>query len=171
MSLTRRRIIQPLRLRHTSLPAADDPTIRSPHARVYVNGDEVTEQSPYPWAEGGVISTAADLDRFLVALFQGRLLLPAEQKLLFDVPNVPGATTNTRYCFGTEACYSVGGLMRYRLPSGEYAWGKTGSRPGWDNGFFATRDLRHRVVYSLNPTGRGSDLDHIRAIVGAGLAD
>lgn len=166
-----RRIIQPLRLRHTSLPAADDPTIRSPHARVYVNGDEVTEQSPYPWAEGGVISTAADLDRFLVALFQGRLLLPAEQKLLFDVPNVPGAVTNTRYCFGTEACYSVGGLMRYRLPSGEYAWGKTGSRPGWDNGFFATRDLRHRVVYSLNPTGRGSDLDHVKAIVGAGLAD
>lgn len=118
-----------------------------------------------------MISTAADLDRFLVALFQGRLLLPAEQKLLFDVPNVPGAATNTRYCFGTEACYSVGGLMRYRLPSGEYAWGKTGSRPGWDNGFFATRDLRHRVVYSLNPTGRGSDLDHVKAIVGAGLAD
>jgi D-alanyl-D-alanine carboxypeptidase len=165
-----RRIIQPLRLRHTSLPAADDPTIPSPHARVYVNGDEVTEQSPYPWAEGGVISTSADLDRFLVALFRGRLLPPAQQKLLFDVPNVPGAATNTRYCFGTEACYSVGGLMRYRLPSGEYAWGKTGSRPGWDNGFFATRELRHRVVYSLNPTGRGSGLDHIKAIVGAGLA-
>ncbi|GAB2873199.1 serine hydrolase domain-containing protein [Lentzea nigeriaca] len=165
------RIIRPLRLRHTSLPAADNTTIPSPHARVYVNGDEVTEQSPYPWAEGGVISTAADLDRFLVALFRGRLLPPAQQKLLFEVPDVPGAATNTRYCFGTAACFSAGSLMRYRLASGEYAWGKTGSRPGWDNGFFATRDLRHRVVYSLNPTGRGSDLDHVMAIVTAGLSD
>jgi len=117
-----------------------------------------------------VISTAADLDRFLTALFRGRLLPPAQQELLFDVPDVQGAAANVRYCFGTEACYSAGGLMRYRLPSGEHAWGKTGSRPGWDNGFFATRDLRHRVVYSLNPTGQGSDLDHIVAIVGAGLA-
>ncbi|KJK53083.1 beta-lactamase [Lentzea aerocolonigenes] len=165
------RIIRPLKLRHTSLPAADDPTIPSPHARVYVGGHDVTEQSPYPWAEGGVISTAADLDRFLTALFRGRLLPPAQQELLFHVPDVKGAATNTRYCFGPEACYSVGGLMRYRLSSGEYAWGKTGSRPGWDNGFFATKNLRHRVVYSLNPTGQGSDLDHIMAIVGAGLAD
>ncbi|MFC3898711.1 serine hydrolase [Lentzea rhizosphaerae] len=147
------------------------PAIPTPHAQVYVNGDDVTEQSPYPWAEGGIISTAADLDRFLVALFQGRLLPRARQRLLFEVPSVPGAVTNTKYCFGTESCFSAGGLMRYRLPSGEHAWGKTGSRPGWDNGFFATRDLRHRVVYSLNPTGRGSDLDHVKAIVGAALAD
>ncbi|WP_112270227.1 serine hydrolase domain-containing protein [Lentzea terrae] len=164
-----RRIIRPLRLRHTSLP--DGPAIPAPHAQVFVNGDDVTEQSPYPWAEGGIISTAADLDRFLIALFRGRLLPPAQQKLLFDVPDVPGAATNTKYCFGTEACFSVGGLMRYRLANGEYAWGKTGSRPGWDNGFFATRDLRHRVVYSLNPTGRGSDLGHVVAIVSAGLSD
>ncbi|MFI9817469.1 serine hydrolase domain-containing protein [Saccharothrix variisporea] len=165
----RHRIIRPLRLRHTSLPSADDLEIPSPHARVHVDGYDVTEQSPYPWAEGGIISTAADLDRFLVALFRGRLLPPAQQQLLFDVPNVPGAATNTRYCFGTEACYSAGGLMRYRLANGEHAWGKTGSRPGLDNGFFATRDLRHRVVYSLNPTGRGSDLGHVVAIVSAGL--
>ncbi|WP_371579347.1 serine hydrolase domain-containing protein [Streptomyces sp. NBC_01314] len=165
-----RRITQPLRLRHTSLPAADDTTIPSPHAQVYVGGRNVTEQSPYPWAEGGMISTAADLDRFLTALFRGRLLPPAQQRLVFDVPKARSAATNTN-CFGPEACYSVGGLMRYQLPSGEYAWGKTGSRPGWDNGFFATRDLRHRVVYSLNPTGTGSDLAHIKAIVGTALAD
>ncbi|GAA4914862.1 serine hydrolase domain-containing protein [Streptomyces coeruleoprunus] len=165
-----RRIIRPLRLRHTSLPAADDPTIPSPHARVYVLGQDVTEQSPYPWAEGGMISTAADLDRFLTALFRGRLLPPAQQKLVFDVPKVKSSATNTN-CFGPAACFSIGGLMRHQLPSGEYAWGKTGSRPGWDNGFFATRDLRHRVVYSLNPTGKGSDLAHIKAIVETALAD
>ncbi|MEV0451154.1 serine hydrolase domain-containing protein [Streptomyces sp. NPDC050600] len=165
-----RRIIRPLGLRHTSLPAADDPRIPSPHARVYVRGQDVTEQSPYPWAEGGVISTAADLDRFLTALFRGRLLPPAQQRLVFDIPAVSSAAGNTN-CLGTEACFSVGGLMRYELPNHEYVWGKTGSRPGWDNGFFATRDLRHRVVYSLNPTGQGSPLPHIKALVTAALTD
>ncbi|MFJ9453652.1 serine hydrolase domain-containing protein [Kitasatospora sp. NPDC101447] len=163
-----RRIIRPLHLAHTALPAADDPTIPSPHAQVRVDGQDVTEQSPYPWAEGGMISTAADLDRFVTALFRGRLLPPAQQKLVFEVPDVPSAADNTN-CVGGTACYSLGGLLRHQLPNGEYAWGKTGSRPGWDNGVFATRDLRHRVVYSLNPTGAGNDLPYIRAIVDAAL--
>ncbi|MFF2957647.1 serine hydrolase domain-containing protein [Streptomyces sp. NPDC057963] len=166
----RHRIIRPLGLRHTSLPAADDPTIPSPHARVYVDGDEVTEQSPYPWAEGGMISTAADLDRFLTALFRGRLLPPAQQKLVFAVPRVDSATTNTS-CPDGEACFSVGGLMRYTLPNGQSVWGKTGSRPGWDNGFFATPDLGHRVVYSLNPTGTDSGIAYIQRIIIASLMD
>ncbi|MFE3763825.1 serine hydrolase domain-containing protein [Streptomyces sp. NPDC059104] len=166
-----RRIIRPLQLRHTGLPAADDPTIPSPHAQVYVRGQDVTEQSPYPWAEGGLISTAADLDRFFTALFRGRLLPPAQQKLVFEVPTVKSAADN-KNCFGQEACYSVGGLMRYKLANKEYAWGKTGSRPGWDNGFFATRDLRHRLVYSLNPTDTGKDLlPYIKALVDGALAD
>ncbi|MGW3494302.1 serine hydrolase domain-containing protein [Streptomyces sp. NPDC001020] len=165
-----RRILGPLHLSHTSLPAADDPTIPSPHAQVFVDGQDVSEQSPYPWVEGGMISTAADLDRFITALFRGRLLPPAEQKLAFHVPRVKSAADNTS-CFGKHACFSVGGLMRYKLPSGEYAWGKTGSRPGWDNGFFATRSLGHRVVYSLNPTGAGSDLQRIQEIVTVSLAD
>jgi len=166
----KRRIIRPLYLSHTSLPAADDPTIPSPHAEVYVDGQDVTEQSPYPWAEGGMISTAADLDRFITALFRGRLLPPAQQKLVFEVPKVRSAVDNAN-CVGHAACYSIGGLMRYPLPNGEYSWGKTGSRPGWDNGIFATRDLEHRVVYSLNPTGTGNDLPYIKAIVNAALAD
>jgi D-alanyl-D-alanine carboxypeptidase len=164
-----RRIIRPLHLRHTSLPSADDPTILSPHAEVYVDGQDVTEQSPYPWAEGGVISTAADLDRFMTALFRGRLLPPAEQELVFEVPAAANGTDN-KNCTG-KPCYSTGGLMRYELPDGEEVWGKTGSRPGWDNGLFATRDLRHRFVYSLNPTGAGNDLPYIKALINAALTD
>ncbi|MFE9650531.1 serine hydrolase domain-containing protein [Streptomyces sp. NPDC006365] len=161
-----RRIIRPRHLHHTSLPDADDPTIPSPHAVVHLDGQDVTEQSPYPWAGGGMISTAADPDRFMIALFRGSLLPPAQQKLAFEVPNAKSAAGNSN-CVGQAACYSIGGLLRHQLPSGEYAWGKTGSRPGWDNGFFAIRDLRHRVVYSLNPTGTGNDLLYINA----GLAD
>ncbi|MDX2560208.1 serine hydrolase [Streptomyces sp. TX20-6-3] len=165
-----RRIIRPLQLRHTSLPAADDLSIPSPHATVYVAGHDVTEQSPYPWAEGGMISTAADVERFFTALFRGRLLPPAQQKLVFDVPRVRSAAGNTN-CFGGPACFSVGGLMSHRLGDQEVVWGKTGSRPGWDNGFFATKDLRHRVTYSLNSTGAASPLTHIRQVVGAALVD
>ncbi|WP_323139621.1 hypothetical protein [Streptomyces sp. NBC_01443] len=65
-------------LLHDSLAAAADAP-PAPGSEQQYNGlnSFVTEQSPYPWAEGGVISTAADLDRFFTALFRGRLLPPA----------------------------------------------------------------------------------------------
>lgn len=150
-----RRLLRPLGLRNTSLPAAGDTTLPSPHTRVYVGADDVTEQSPYPWAEGGMISTAADLDRFTTALFRGRLLPPALQKVAFSVPDVPSAPQN-RNCLNGTSCFAPSGLMRLTLPNGTTVWGKTGSRPGWDNGLFATRDLTRRLVYSLNPTGTGT---------------
>ncbi|OKH98882.1 serine hydrolase [Streptomyces sp. CB02923] len=150
-----RRIIRPLGLRNTSLPSRDDMSVPAPRARVYVGADEVTEQSPWAWAEGGMISTAADLDRFMTALFRGRLLRPAQQKLVFAVPDVPSAPTNTN-CVGGTSCFSAGGLMRFTLDSGVTVWGKTGSLPGWTNGVFATRDLKRRLVYSLNPTDTAS---------------
>ncbi|GGS78944.1 serine hydrolase [Streptomyces tanashiensis] len=149
-----RRILRPLQLRDTSLPAADDLTLPSPHTRVYVDGDDVTEQSPYPWAEGGMISTAADLDRFMTALFRGRLLPPAQQDLAFSVPKVPNAPDNKNCRAAGTACFAPGGLMRLTV-NGVTVWGKTGSRPGWENGMFATRDLERRLVYSFNPNGTG----------------
>ncbi|MGW7527051.1 hypothetical protein [Streptomyces sp. NPDC054783] len=106
----------------------------------------------------------------MTALFRGRLLPTAQQKLVFEVPAATNGTDNTNSS-GSSACYSIGGLLRYQLPNGAYAWGKTGSRPGWDNGFFATRDLGHRLVYSLNPTGNGNDPPYIKALVNAALAD
>lgn len=159
-----RRIIRPLGLRNTSLPASDDMSIPAPHARVYVGTDEVTEQSPWAWAEGGMISTSADLDRFMIALFRGRLLPPAEQKLVFTVPDVTSAPTNTN-CINKTSCFSVGGLMRATLDNGVTVWGKTGSMPGWTNGVFATRDLKRRVAYSLNPTGTTSERPYVMAVV------
>ncbi|MFF3328813.1 serine hydrolase domain-containing protein [Streptomyces sp. NPDC002888] len=165
-----RRLIRPLGLRDTSLPAPDDMSVPAPHARVHVGTDEVTEQSPWAWAEGGMISTAADLDRFTTALFRGRLLPPAQQKLVFTVPDVPSAPTNTN-CINGTSCFSVGGLMRVTLDNGVTVWGKTGSRPGWTNGVFATRDLRRRVAYSLNPTGAASERPYVMAVVNSAFAD
>ncbi|MDT0448993.1 serine hydrolase domain-containing protein [Streptomyces hesseae] len=159
-----RRIIRPLGLRNTSLPSPDDMSIPAPHARVYVGTDEVTEQSPWAWAEGGMISTAADLDRFITALFRGRLLPPAQQELAFTVPNVDNAPTN-KNCINGTACFSAGGLMRVTLDNGVTVWGKTGSLPGWTNGVFATRDLKRRVAYSLNPTGTASERPYVMGVV------
>ncbi|GHF46052.1 peptidase [Streptomyces mashuensis] len=164
-----RRIIRPLGLRNTSLPAPDDISVPGPHARVYVGGDEVTEQSPWAWAEGGMISTAADLDRFVTALFRGRLLPPAEQELAFAVPEVPSAPAN-KNCINGRSCFSAGGLMRVTLENGVTVWGKTGSLPGWTNGAFATRDLKRRVVYSLNPTGTASERPYVMGVVNAAFA-
>ncbi|MEU1787425.1 serine hydrolase domain-containing protein [Streptomyces sparsogenes] len=165
-----RRLIRPLGLRDTSLPAASDTSIAAPHARPSLGGDEVTEQSPWAWAEGGMISTAADLDRFLTALFRGRLLPPAEQRLVFTVPDASNGQDN-KNCVNGTACYSIGGLMRVTLDNGVTVFGKTGSQPGWTTGMFATRDLKRRVVYSLNPTGAASERPYVMAVLKAAFAD
>ena len=130
----------------------------------------MTEQSPWGWAEGGMISTAADLDRFLTALFRGRLLPPAEQRLVFTVPDASNGQDD-KDCVNGTACYSIGGLMRVTLDNGVTVWGKTGSQPGWTTGMFATRDLKRRVVYSLNPTGAASERPYVMAVLKAAFAD
>ncbi|MGK5549421.1 serine hydrolase domain-containing protein [Streptomyces sp. URMC 127] len=181
----RHRITRPLGLRHTYVPAADDVTLPEPHAHGYrtVDGSlvDVTEQSPYEWAEAGMISTAADLDRFITELFRGRLLPPSQQQRIFDLPDVPNAPGN-RHCAAPgstgdpadpgRACFSRLGLMRTELPDGTVVWGKTGSLPGYVNGVFAKRDLSRRVVYSLNynnPPG-SSELKYVLKIARAAFA-
>ncbi|MEU0839330.1 serine hydrolase domain-containing protein [Streptomyces sp. NPDC005962] len=159
----RSRITRPLGLRHTYVPDVGDARLPGPHSHGYltVTGADggsrradVTEQAAWPWAEGGMISTAADLDRFMTALFRGRLLPPAQQKLLFTVPDVPNV--QNKNCAQNpdparnRACFSMG-LMRFRQ-DGREIWGKTGSRPGYTSGMFATRDLSRRIAYSVNPT-------------------
>jgi D-alanyl-D-alanine carboxypeptidase len=173
----RDRITGPLGLRDTYLPAADDDRLPHPAAHGYLTVStpgggtrpaDVTEQSPWPWAEGGMISSAPDLDRFVAALFRGELLPPAQQKLLFTVPDVPNHDNGN--CQGDRACFSSG-LMSARLPDGTVVWGKTGSRPGYTSGVFATRDLSREVAYTMTPTGlQGAEAPYVLGIVGAVFA-
>jgi D-alanyl-D-alanine carboxypeptidase len=155
------RIIQPLGLRDTSIPKADDPRLPDAAAHPYLlvqdpdggtHQADVTEQSPWPWAEGGMISSAPDLAHFFDALFKGRLLPPAQQQLLFTVPDVPNYQTRCKTDQNPDrACMSMG--LERAVLNGVTVWGKTGSRPGWTSGVFATRDLSRTLVYSVNPTG------------------
>ncbi|MBT2445628.1 beta-lactamase family protein [Streptomyces sp. ISL-43] len=122
-----RHVLRPLGLRQTRLSA--DPRMA------------------WFWAEGGLVSTAADLDRFITALLGGRLLPPAQQRHLYEVPDVPNAPQNT--CLSPKACFSAGGLMRFDT-AGTTVWGKTGSGPGWSSGVFATEHAGRRLVYAHN---------------------
>jgi D-alanyl-D-alanine carboxypeptidase len=163
----RERIIRPLGLHDTSLPGPEDARLRHPASHPYLTVTDpdggshpvdVTEQSPWPWAEGGMISSAPDLGRFMTALFRGRLLPPAQQEKLFTVPDVPAY--HSSHCSTGRACMSMG-LERVEL-QGVVAWGKTGSRPGYTSGVFATRDLSRTVVYSVNPTGlNGAEFPYV----------
>ncbi|MFF9771892.1 serine hydrolase domain-containing protein [Streptomyces sp. NPDC014636] len=174
----RSRITRPLGLHDTRVPDADHPRLPGPHSHGYLtvtSSDgtthpvDVTEQSPWPWAEGGMISTPADLDRFMTALFRGRLLPPVQQAELFTVPDVPSfhsSQCRTEADAG-RACMTMG-IMRVKASNGVVVWGKTGSRPGYTSGVFATRDLSRKVVYSVNPTNlNGTEMRYIQQIAAA----
>ncbi|POX56333.1 peptidase [Streptomyces sp. Ru71] len=174
----RTRITRPLGLRDTYVPDADDPRLPGPHSHGYLTVQspdgaiqrvDVTEQSPWPWAEGGMISTPADLDRFVTALFRGRLLPQAQQAKLFEVPDVPSSHSSqcrTEADAG-RACMTMG-LMRVTASNGVVVWGKTGSRPGWTSGVFATKDLSRKIVYSVDPTNlNGAEMALIQRIAAA----
>jgi D-alanyl-D-alanine carboxypeptidase len=171
------RILRPLGLRHTQVPAATDYTIPGPHLDGYLTVSQtpgaqpvdVTEQSPYPWAEGGILSSAGDLTKLLTALLDGRLLPPAEQRDLTTVPQVPYlGSDQCQLGSPGRACFGMG-LMEATV-DGVTLWGKTGSRPGYTDGVFATRDLKRAMVYAFTPTDENATYSSfILGIAGAAL--
>ena len=78
----RQRILRPLGLHHTYVPATN-PAMPSPYLHGYYGpgqetntpSTDISEQNPTLYgAQGAMISTTADLDQFITALFRGRLL-------------------------------------------------------------------------------------------------
>ncbi|WP_040477278.1 serine hydrolase domain-containing protein [Longispora albida] len=137
-----RRISRPLGLHHTSSPV-NDTRIRGHHTHGYQITDnglvDVTRWNQSMFVgEGNIVSTTADVDRFVTALLSGRLLPAEYQAKLFELPAVPGAK------------FSMG-LMAYQI-NGVLLWGKTGSRPGYTNGVFGTADGQRVITYSVNTT-------------------
>ncbi|MEV1286633.1 serine hydrolase domain-containing protein [Micromonospora sp. NPDC049679] len=155
------RVIRPLRLTGTSAPG-DDPRIHGPHAHGYEAVEtpdgtrwvDVTLANPsLQWSAAAIVSTAEDLDRLMVALFTGRLVPAPQLELMFTVPDV--------YVFdgdddpANDRCADYGlGLARIQLGP-VTVWGKSGDRPGYNNGMGATRDLSRRLVYSVNTIRMG----------------
>ncbi|MDX3456051.1 serine hydrolase [Streptomyces sp. ME02-8801-2C] len=146
---TARRIFAPLGMRHTYFPGSD-PDIRGPHNHGYQavpRADGTTEYRDVTvwgttdsWAAGAMISTTADLERFLTALFSGRVVPRPQLEEMFSLPaGVPGATMSA-------------GLQQYVTDDGTELWLKSGGRWGYNSVIAATRDLSRTLVYSVNST-------------------
>ncbi|MGK4582243.1 serine hydrolase domain-containing protein [Kitasatospora sp. HPMI-4] len=162
------RIIKPLHLSQTSVPG-DSTRMPRPYLHGYLTDSagvpvDVSEQGGNP---SNMISTPLDLDHFITALFQGRLLPAAQLDEMFRLPE--GADGKTLKYFDDSnctdgngnpgtACFGAG-LMATPLPDGTTLWGKTGHDLGYANGMFATRDLSMKGVFSVSTT----DLNNGRA--------
>jgi D-alanyl-D-alanine carboxypeptidase len=135
--LYRQRIIAPLGLDHTAYDPQGD--ITGPHAHGYlVNPDgSLADRTAVHWgigAEGGIVSSAADTGRFLVALMQGKLLGPAA---------AAGMRTGDFWSGGdTPSC-------------GGSAYGHSGAGEGYKTNVWVSSDGSRVVVLLLN--GRMAD--------------
>jgi D-alanyl-D-alanine carboxypeptidase len=139
-----RRILAPLRLRATSLPAGPD--IAGPHAHGYFLRplQDVTVGSPsVQWAAGALVSDADDVARFFRALLGGRLVRPDLLALM--------RTTVAAPQLGPGAAYGLG-LLRVGGPCGAL-WGHTGASPGYVADALNSRGGTRQVVVLANATG------------------
>nr|WP_244943162.1 serine hydrolase domain-containing protein [Streptomyces inhibens] len=117
-----KRVIDRIGLRHTYFPGVGDERIREAHPQGYFAAkpggplENITEMDPsWGWAAGQVISTPSDLNRFFAALFDGKLLRPAQLAQLRTTVKVPenaGMGPGVRYGLGVSSTpLSCGGLM------------------------------------------------------------
>jgi D-alanyl-D-alanine carboxypeptidase len=146
----RRRVLGPLSLRRTELPARPDLT--PPYLHGYAHFEDrpeewtdVTSRYEPGWAGGGMVATMTDLSRFLAALLAGQLLPP---HLLTAMKTPSGAP-------------SIGGTPPAGAPSGDSyglglhktdtgpcgpLWGGGGDTHGYNNRMLATSDGRSRIL-------------------------
>jgi len=140
-----RRILRPLRLRHTYLAGAY-PLLPHPAERGYeqlATGKPFVDVTIYnmTWAgaAAALVSTGHDLNRFYAALLTGRLLPAAQLKQLKHV--VPIDATDG---------YGLG-IDNMRI-CGQTVWGHVGNVPGYRTYSYSTADARRQITISA---GRG----------------
>ncbi|HEV7974000.1 serine hydrolase domain-containing protein [Amycolatopsis sp.] len=149
------RIVRPLGLTQTSAPDHEF-WIPGKHAHGYEQvqvGDadgqtalvDITEHDPsVSGAAGAMISSARDLDRFMTALFGGRLLRPAQFQQMLTVPAAAS---------GRPDQFAMA-WQRFDF-DGVVVWGKTGDRPGYSTAIGTTADGSRRAVYAVNTVRMG----------------
>ena len=141
-------VLQPLRLRSTSLPSTflmPTPYVHGYDAESGGGYEDVSEAVSMAsvWAAGGIVSTPFDLNAFIRAYAGPRLLSPgARRQQLRFLPGVsepPGPGM-------TDAGLAV---FRYRTRCGT-VYGHTGNFPGYTEFIAATADGRRSIVVSAN---------------------
>jgi D-alanyl-D-alanine carboxypeptidase len=163
----RDRILRPLRLTRTLAPG-DDPLLPRPHARNHQQfepGGPMTDTTvaylPFDGdADGGMISTAGDVNRFFTALLRGELLAPAqlaEMRRTVPVPDDHGSPPGTRYGLG---------LSWTPLSCGGGYWGHAGTGFGYVVQPAATAGGRAAVTVSAHsrPGDHGTAVRQLRGV-------
>ncbi|WP_019630404.1 serine hydrolase domain-containing protein [Actinomadura atramentaria] len=162
----RRRIIVPLGLRHTSAPE-DETAIPGPHPRGYVRPGQdapLTDLTGFnpsvAGAAGAMISSGADVDRFLGALVDGRLLRPAQLREMMRT-RPTGDSGGRAYGLGLES---------RPLPCGGLYWGHGGDIFGYETvGGATVGGGQATAVVNLDPGGTDAQSDDMRAAVETAL--
>lgn len=158
-----RRILAPLGLTNTYWPLFPvENVIRGPHPRGYhqFGSDlvDVTDIDPgWGLPDGAMVSTGADLNRFFMALLQGRLLGAAELAQMRRT--VPSGDPRRQEDFGL-------GLFHHTTSCGIEAWGHGGSMHGFFVYGAATADKAVTVSMNQLPDvlrvrTEGADLDEV----------
>jgi D-alanyl-D-alanine carboxypeptidase len=144
----RRRVIEPLGLRATSVPGTRT-TLPRPSSHAYSKLSRATTGPTYDVTRlnpslassaGEMISDSADLNRFYTALLGGRLLPPKqlkEMKTTVRADEIPGA----RYGLG---------LIDRKLGCGVHVWGHDGGIHGSTSSAVTTADGRHSLAFNFN---------------------
>ena len=145
--LLRRRVYSPLGLSETSLPGG--PLLPRPFAHGYDVGstppEDISEALGMSgvWASGGMVSTAAELGRFMRGYVKGRLFgrkLQRKQRAWVDGGSEPTGPGDN----------SAGlALFRYRLRCGTL-YGHTGNFPGYTQFVASSRNGRRSASVSAN---------------------
>ncbi|QDQ16046.1 beta-lactamase family protein [Streptomyces spectabilis] len=160
-----RRIIRPLRLRGTSVPGTF-PRLRGPHPHGYVPVQrasgrhlvDFTVMNPSLFGAGGeMTSTTSDLNRFMAALLDGRLV-PGH---LLDEMKTPGVKDGT---------YGLG-LRWQDTACGVRVYGNDGDALAYQAWSFTTEDRRRQVTIALTPDFRGDPDDAVDALLDKAFCD
>jgi D-alanyl-D-alanine carboxypeptidase len=144
------RILGPLGLRHTSTPGTW-PFLTGPHAHNYQQfapdgppvDTTIAVRGLDSGADGSMLSTASDLNRFLAALVDGRLLAPAQWARMRELVRVPDDS-------GLPPGTGDGlGIFWIPLSCGGGYWRHGGTGFGYQLEPGVTDDGRRRLTVSL----------------------
>lgn len=162
-----RRIIRPLGLHDTSVPG-DEPDIPGihPHGYARAGGSGLTDVTRFnpsvAGASGAMISSGADMDRFLRSLLSGRLLPPAELRAMMTT-RPTGESSGGAYGLG---------LQSTPLPCGGLYWGHDGDLFGFETISGATADGRQvTVMANLDPDGTDAQNTDMQTAVTTALRE
>ncbi|MFJ6759326.1 serine hydrolase domain-containing protein [Streptomyces sp. NPDC091273] len=155
----RDRIIKPLGLKATSNPGNSihipRPSSRS-YSKLFASAperiDDVTEMNgSQGWADGDIISTTGDLNRFYSALLRGELLPPQQLKAMKTTRSMPETP---------DLSYGLG-LTRFRTSCGTTLWGHGGAMVGSNSLAVTTEDGRHQLALNRNGDWNAGSLREI----------